>query len=92
MGIPTTATATSTLRTLKYGQQKISRSMATTAGAQEPNRLTKYFQQMKQTCPETIRAYAQCVIKAEQAGNMTKGDCDAEFASVKACFREVRRS
>ena len=91
MGIPTTATATSAARTIRYGQQKMSRSMATTSGVQEPNQLTRHFQQMKKTCPETIRAYAQCVIQAEQAGNMSKGDCDAEFAKVKACFREVRR-
>jgi hypothetical protein len=39
---------------------------------QEPNRLTRYFQQMKQTCPETIRAYAQCVIQAEQAERHVK--------------------
>jgi hypothetical protein len=91
MGIPTTtATATSAARTLRYGQQKI-RAMGTSAGVQEPNRFTKHFQQMKKTCPETLRLYAQCVIKAEQGGNMTKGDCDAEFANVKACFREVRR-
>lgn len=65
--------------------------MGTTSGVQEPNRLTRYFQQMKKTCPEALRVYAQCVIQAEQAGNMSKGDCDAEFAQVKACFREVRR-
>jgi hypothetical protein len=87
MVIPTTtATATAT----RYGQQKI-RSLATTAGAQQPNQLTRYFQQMKQTCPESLRVYAQCVIQAEQAGNMSKGDCDAEFTNVKACFRQVRR-
>jgi len=58
---------------------------------QKPNRFTVVFQQMKQSCPSQISAYAQCVLKEEGgSGNVTKGSCSKEFAMVKDCFRQVR--
>lgn len=79
------------LPTGAVGRQQI-RSLGTTGRVQQPNKLTRYFQQMKKTCPEAIRGYAKCVTTAEQTGKLSKGVCDAEFAEVKACFRNVRRS
>jgi hypothetical protein len=72
------------------GRQQI-RSFGTTGRVQQPNKLTRYFQQMKETCPDRIRSYAKCVVQAESAGALNKGVCEQEFAQVKACFRQVRR-
>jgi hypothetical protein len=58
---------------------------------QQPNRLTKIFGQMKETCPENIRLYATCVMMNQKAGTLDRGSCEVEFAGVKSCFRTVRR-
>mmetsp|Transcript_703 Transcript_703/g.1289 ORF Transcript_703/g.1289 Transcript_703/m.1289 type:complete len:80 (+) Transcript_703:102-341(+) len=57
-----------------------------------PNRMTVVFSQMKETCPDAMKVYADCVIAQHQEGNLEKGTCEMEFATVKACFRAVRQS
>ena len=60
---------------------------------QKPNRLTFYFGKMKESCPETIKAYAVCVREANESEDkdLTRGSCQEEFSAVKACFRQQRR-
>ena len=57
-----------------------------------PNRMTKAFHEMKQTCPQEMQAYADCVVLGHREGNLDRGACQAEFDLVKACFRSARRS
>ena len=57
-----------------------------------PNRMTKAFHEMKQTCPQQMQAYADCVVRGHREGNLDRGACQAEFDLVKACFRSARRS
>ena len=57
-----------------------------------PNRMTKAFHEMKQTCPQEMQAYADCVVRGHREGNLDRGACQAEFDLVKACFRSARRS
>ena len=69
------------------------RGMATAAGGQPvPNKFTQYYSQMKsEACPEAIRAYATCVRKENEEGDLQQGACQKEFEAVKACFRRVQR-
>ena len=57
---------------------------------QTPNRFTRVYTKMQETCPDAIRAYATCVSVANETGNLAKGVCDSEFKLVKDCFRTVR--
>jgi hypothetical protein len=59
---------------------------------QQPNRFTRAFQIMKDTCPKDISAYAKCVAKANEDGTLTKSVCQEEFANVKQCFQKARKS
>eukprot|EP00521_Asterionellopsis_glacialis_P015320 CAMPEP_0195303310 /NCGR_PEP_ID=MMETSP0707-20130614/32583_1 /TAXON_ID=33640 /ORGANISM="Asterionellopsis glacialis, Strain CCMP134" /LENGTH=78 /DNA_ID=CAMNT_0040366815 /DNA_START=46 /DNA_END=282 /DNA_ORIENTATION=+ len=60
-------------------------------GLRQPNRMTHLYAQMKQSCPEHMKAYAECVIAEHNSGNLQRNSCDAQFALVKECFRSVRR-
>ena len=75
--------------------RSLASSFSTTAvaatNAQEPNRLTLYFGQMKEICPDSIQAYSRCVINGNESGNLLQGSCDKEFAAIKKCFVRVRR-
>ena len=75
---------------LNLTQQKCGEEM-TRKPIQQPNRLTRIFSRMKETCPQHIKAYATCVIRHQQEGTLDKGSCQAEFSMVKDCFRSVRR-
>lgn len=47
---------------------------------------------MKETCPDVMQTYAECVLTAqkdEQTAELHRA-CEAEFAAVKDCFRRVR--
>lgn len=57
---------------------------------QQPNRMTKLFGKMKETCPQHIRGYAQCVMLQQQDGTLDHKTCQTEFDFVKQCFRSVR--
>lgn len=58
---------------------------------QQPNRFTTFYQSMKETCPAQIQLYAKCVSSANEAGTLSKGSCEHEFALVKDCFRSAKR-
>eukprot|EP00568_Trieres_chinensis_P007953 CAMPEP_0183308148 /NCGR_PEP_ID=MMETSP0160_2-20130417/20090_1 /TAXON_ID=2839 ORGANISM="Odontella Sinensis, Strain Grunow 1884" /NCGR_SAMPLE_ID=MMETSP0160_2 /ASSEMBLY_ACC=CAM_ASM_000250 /LENGTH=77 /DNA_ID=CAMNT_0025471911 /DNA_START=32 /DNA_END=265 /DNA_ORIENTATION=- len=58
--------------------------------ASKPNRLTAIISDMKQSCPDEMKAYASCVVAKQKAGVLEKGSCESEFLLVKRCFREVR--
>jgi len=62
-----------------------------TPGVQKPNQFTRVFTQMKQTCPDRIKAYASCIRLAEEQDMLQRHVCQEEFAAVKECFREARR-
>ncbi|GKY98621.1 hypothetical protein MPSEU_000818800 [Mayamaea pseudoterrestris] len=77
----------------------------TSGKIQQPNRFTKYFQQLKVTCPDEIKAYADCVNyhahhassqddkTADDDGSMLrKGSCQDEFDKIKACWETLRRN
>lgn len=71
-----------------------SRSVRGLHGSTElmPNRFTTAFTRMKETCPQAIQAYAQCVTtQQEEAEGLVQHACREEFAAVKACFRAARR-
>jgi hypothetical protein len=57
---------------------------------QQPNRMTTIFSRMKETCPDSIKLYAQCVIQHQKDGTLDHKSCEEEFRSVKDCFRSVR--
>ncbi|KAG7361815.1 hypothetical protein IV203_036916 [Nitzschia inconspicua] len=61
-------------------------------GQQQPNRFTQSFTRMKQVCPNAIKAYATCVLDAEDRSHssLTKHSCSNEFRSVRECFKKVR--
>ena len=66
----------------------------TTLGEPQPtNRFTAAVNRMKESCPEVMRAYATCVLAAQQQPEQTTlhHACDAEFVAVKECFRDARR-
>lgn len=56
------------------------------------NRLTNIYSQMKQVCPDDIKAYAVCIQHANDDDEigLTKGCCESEFQKVKDCFSRVR--
>ena len=64
---------------------------ASAAGGLLPNRFTAAFAEMKRTCPDEIRGYADCVLRGQGEGELRRGSCDAEFALVRGCFRRARR-
>jgi len=66
-------------------------NLAETTKEIPPNRLTTIFTRMRESCPHAIRLYANCVSKHHSNGTLEKGICDAEFQSVKECFRQSRR-
>jgi len=58
----------------------------------QPNRFTEYVNDMKRTCPDVMRAYAACVLKAQRQDDVQLHRvCEDEFNDVKDCFRRVRR-
>lgn len=78
-----------------------------TVRKQFPNRFTNYFQLMKDEkdgCPDAIRAYANCVQRANNnedaeeenggggsSSGLVQGSCQKEFDLVKECFSTVRK-
>ena len=62
-----------------------------TFGIWQPNQTTRIFQRMEKTCPDALKAYAQCVIEKQNNGVLVKGACDESFGKVMDCFRTVRR-
>jgi hypothetical protein len=58
---------------------------------QPPTKFTQYVTGMKETCPQEMKAYAACVLAAQESGTSLHHACDAEFRKVKDCFRAVRK-
>ena len=85
MKILETATTISTKTSTNKHQTTMTRKVI-----QQPNRLTGIFAKMKETCPQHIRTYAQCVIIHQNEGTLDHKTCQLEFDSVKQCFRSVR--
>ena len=65
------------------------RSLASTV-ERPPNPFTAHVTAMKQHCPDAMRAYAKCVLEAQEAGHSLHRVCEAEFQQVKECWRQVR--
>ena len=62
-----------------------------TFGVWQPNQTTQIYQRMEQTCPDELKAYAQCVIQKQNNGALVKGSCEESFLKVMDCFRALRR-
>ncbi|KAL7433738.1 hypothetical protein ACHAXH_007352 [Discostella pseudostelligera] len=58
----------------------------------QPNQTTTIFQKMETTCPDAMKAYAQCVINKQNSGALTQDACAVQFRAVMECFRSVRIS
>eukprot|EP00986_Skeletonema_menzelii_P008020 scaffold3248_cov150-Skeletonema_menzelii.AAC.9 len=60
--------------------------------AWEPNLTTSMYTKMQSTCPDVIKAYAQCVISKQNEGVLEQGVCETEYERLMDCFRMVRSS
>jgi hypothetical protein len=69
----------------------ITSKVAASIASRPPNRMTELFSRMKETCPEHLTAYANCVVQHNQAGDLTRGSCQQEFQNVKECFQNARK-
>mmetsp|Transcript_18346 Transcript_18346/g.28796 ORF Transcript_18346/g.28796 Transcript_18346/m.28796 type:complete len:179 (-) Transcript_18346:423-959(-) len=63
-----------------------------TKTAWQPNQTTSTFTKMQSTCPDLMKAYAQCVISKQNEGVMEQGVCQKEYERLMDCFRMVRSS
>ncbi|KAK1743517.1 hypothetical protein QTG54_006138 [Skeletonema marinoi] len=64
----------------------------TTTTTWQPNQTTSTFTKMKSTCPDLMKAYAQCVIQKQNEGVLEQGACQVEYEQLMECFRMVRSS
>ncbi len=71
--------------------RSITSKVAASIASRPPNRMTELFSRMKETCPEHLTAYANCVVQHNQAGDLTRGSCQQEFQNVKECFQNARK-
>ena len=69
-----------------------SSSIARSSSTPQPNRTTAAFHEMKRTCPDEMRAYAECVVRGHREGTLGRDACGVEFDLVRACFRSARAS
>ena len=51
------------------------------------NRMTVVFQNMRKSCPQQMKAYADCVMSKYKDNSLEKGSCSKEFDLVKDCYR-----
>jgi hypothetical protein len=58
----------------------------------QPNQTTTIFRKMENTCPDVMKAYAQCVIEKQNSGALIRDACAVQFQAVMDCFRSVRTS
>jgi len=86
-----TSTATSAKRHFSTTNTNNNNDNDTTT-AWQPNQTTSTFTKMKSTCPELMKAYAQCVISKQNEGVMEQGVCQKEYERLMDCFRMVRSS
>ena len=56
----------------------------------QPNQTTSTFTKMQSTCPDLMKAYAQCVIQKQTEGVLEQGACEVEYEKLMDCFRMVR--
>mmetsp|Transcript_33021 Transcript_33021/g.67462 ORF Transcript_33021/g.67462 Transcript_33021/m.67462 type:complete len:178 (+) Transcript_33021:67-600(+) len=63
-----------------------------TTNTWQPNQTTSTFTKMKSTCPDLMKAYAQCVIQKQNEGVLEQGACQVEYEQLMECFRMVRSS
>ena len=63
-----------------------------TTTAWHPNQTTSTFTKMQSTCPDLMKAYAQCVISKQNEGVLEQGVCQQEYERLMDCFRMVRSS
>eukprot|EP00574_Skeletonema_japonicum_P008365 CAMPEP_0201718258 /NCGR_PEP_ID=MMETSP0593-20130828/3812_1 /ASSEMBLY_ACC=CAM_ASM_000672 /TAXON_ID=267983 /ORGANISM="Skeletonema japonicum, Strain CCMP2506" /LENGTH=47 /DNA_ID= /DNA_START= /DNA_END= /DNA_ORIENTATION= len=47
---------------------------------------------MQSTCPDLMKAYAQCVISKQNEGALEQSVCREEYETLMDCFRMVRSS
>lgn len=59
-------------------------------GMWKPNQITTIFREMEISCPDVMRAYAQCVVEKQNSGALIQGACDVQFTAVMDCFRSAR--
>ncbi len=63
-----------------------------TKTAWQPNQTTSTFTKMQTTCPDLMKAYAQCVISKQNEGVLEQGVCQEEYERLMDCFRMARSS
>ena len=51
------------------------------------NRMTVAFQKMRKSCPQQMKAYADCVMTKYKDNSLEKDSCSKEFSLVKHCYR-----
>ena len=84
----------STTKTTSTSSNNTSNNDAPSAAssAWQPNQLTSTYTKMQSICPDSIKAYAQCVISKQNEGVLEQGGCELEYGKLMDCFRVVRSS
>jgi hypothetical protein len=87
-------TTTSVITTRNYSTttSNNNKNNDTKASAWQPNQTTSTFTKMQSICPETLKAYATCVISNQNKGMLVQGVCNDEYTKLMDCFRMVRSS
>mmetsp|Transcript_9860 Transcript_9860/g.9539 ORF Transcript_9860/g.9539 Transcript_9860/m.9539 type:complete len:94 (+) Transcript_9860:53-334(+) len=67
-------------------------SSFSTTTSRPPNKMSSVYSQMKITCSNEMKAYAECVIQHHQDGSLKQKTCELEFSSVHNCFRSIRQN